>query len=165
MLETPKSHILHVRHKSNEHKNQESLVEQKQKTWREDSDLPSDEDLEGHSAEQREQNKAFFCITPMALEMDKNGKPIDPIASRFRRTGKDVKFPFQEGSHSSMDADFLNNMYQNKKRKKKNNKKKKRELTKYQKKQRHRVKDSVEFMYGKILDNQYDIDNGYFEVF
>jgi len=164
LLETPKSHDLHVRHKSNKHKNQESLIEKKARTWKEDSDLPSDENLEDLSSAQRQQNQAFFCITPMALEMGKDGKPIDPRASRFRRTGKDVKFPFQEGSHSGMDADFLNKMYENKKKRKKNNQKKKRDLTKYQKKQRHRVKNSVEFMYWKILDNDYDIDNGYFKV-
>ena len=96
----------------------------------------------------------------MALKMNNDLKNTQGRKKRkFQRTGRDVKLAFPEGNENEMDADFLNQMYQ--KRRKKFTKRKKK-LTMLQKKQRYRVKKNIEYSYGKILDDEYEVEEDYF---
>ena len=127
--------------------------------------LPAPEDMEQMFSVRRPPEEEFFFMlltcykinhAHMSKICDINGKNL------FEKAASVKKIPFFEYPNfieKELDAAYMNMMYQ--KRKKKHVVKAK-PLTKIQKKQRLRVKKYPENLYGKVLDDEYDFEDDYF---
>ena len=129
--------------------------------------LPAPGEIENYLAVRSPPEEEFFLMTLMWYKLnhqhfwkicDINGQKL------FMKASKDMKLPFfkfPDFIEKELDTAYLNLIYQ--KRKKKHMQKTPKKLTPLQKKQRLRVKQvPAEESRGKVLDDDYDIDDEYF---
>lgn len=139
---------------------------QKMKTENDNRILPAPSEMESFFAMRKPPEEEFFLMTLMCyklnhLHMEKicdiNGKEL------YNKAALDMRLPFFQFPNfieKELDSAYLNVAYQ--KRKKKHLKKTPKKLTKLQKRQRRRVMEYPEQLRGKILDDDYEFDDSYF---
>ena len=127
--------------------------------------LPAPDEMEQFLAVRKSPEEEFFLMTLVCYELNHaHMKKICDINSQklFNRAAVELKLPFYQFPgfiEKELDSAYMNLMY---KQRKKKHMKKAKPLTKLQKRQRARVKECPEELYGKVLDDDYDFDDEYF---
>lgn len=129
--------------------------------------LPSKEEFANYLQVRPPPEEEFFLMTLMCYKLNHQhfGKICDINGQKlYLKAAKELKVPlfkFPEFIEKELDKIYLDMMYR--RRKKKHMQKPKKPLTTLMKKQRLRVKqvDPAE-QHGKILDDDYDLDDSYF---